>query len=245
MKKIIFSILISINLFAINLHQATSANTEQEQKLSFKQMESFYKKSKKAEHKLALAVLYTFGSKEKDEEGYEVQPNYIQAVKYYKEAYKKGQTDAMTIMYGYLIQDENKEFREAVDPKLEKTEKGLIKEVKNKNLASYSLLGNLYIQTDRPNEALKVLHKGDIEVNDATSQFGLALIYYKGVTNCQGDYITKPGESSTALYFLNKACLNENKTEDLEKICTNPQFIKIEQKDISLEAESVEEKPFY
>lgn len=187
----------------------------------YKKMIDYFKQAKDAKSYFSLGTIYLNGIEENGK--IIISPDPVLAEKYFRLAADKGYKNADIILAGLYVFNKN---MRSLDKNLTKAESIL----KNKTGSDEAklLLASLYIMKDEHKKALPILME-EANKGRAEAQFTLAVIFKKGHRGKDGNFDIMPDEKA-ALYFLNKACLNENKPESIRKICYDPRYVIMEKR---------------
>lgn len=221
MKKLLILILLSLTCYAndmLNLSKETSSDNE---KVIYKDMLAYLVASKNKSQLVVAGSLYATGSNIKDSNGDIIKQNIFLAEKYLLESANLGNHNALTILGGFIII--NPEMRK-LDPKLIKTEKYLLTAYSKGDSAAGVLLSSVYFEKENYIKGQHILTNCANNGN-SEAQFALALLYKDGMKDKKNNIVINKN-MKIAESFLNKACSNENKTDKIQKICSNANLVK-------------------
>jgi len=230
MIKIISILLISVSvLFSDILNSTNPINMDtqinssmneykeknKKEKLSYKELIAYLKVSNDKNKILILGVLYSTDSDKPDDYGEYIKADPILAKKYILKAYELGNKKALSILAGLIFYNDN---MAKLDPKLEDAEKYLKQSLKEGVFESEIILGNVQLVKGKYQEGISTLVKS-ANRGDSSSQLQLALIFHKGIYSQEKDSMVVYSDKKVAEFYLNKACTNEKKSDQVRDFC--------------------------
>lgn len=223
MNKILFILLITIcfysNLFSNQLEGLTNNSSKTEEKKSYSELIQYLETQGDGENLFYLANLYLNGSYTKDSYGNVVEKNTEKAIYWLnKSAELKFPYAAISLGSLYLYHEDF-----IIKPNnIELSEKYLNMALEIETYEAYTILADIYFNfKGKADIAIDYLMKG-AEKNIATSQYALAVIYNKGLTD--KSILIEKNEIISNIY-LTKACTNNKKTKKIEELCYNSSLI--------------------
>lgn len=191
-------------------------NQEVKEKVNYTEMISYLKNSDVSQNMVALGTIYANGVDTPDDIGQTVEPDPILAEKYFLKAIEMKDEKASSILGGlYFYNDNMKKLDQDGNKALFHLKNAF--ELGNPEVAS--ILSDVLFRKNMYKEGVKVLLIGD-EKGDSSSQFTLAISFKKGLRDDSGEYVIQK-DDRVAEYYLNKSCLNENKTKKIHDLCYN------------------------
>lgn len=214
----------SFNTMELDNNSNTTENGQQvKEKINYKEMINYLKSSNLSKDMIALGTIYVNGIQDKDSIGETVNADPILAEKYFLKAIEMDDKEADSILGGLYLYNVN---MQRLDTDNKKALFHIKKSFESGKLEMASILADLMFRKNDYKEGVKILLKG-AEFNDSSSQFSLALLFKKGLRDDNGNYILEKNED-TANFYLNKSCLNENKTKKIYDLCyNNSQYIEM------------------
>lgn len=219
MLKLIYAILIMISIASassLDLDGNTEKSNLNKEKIIYSEMINYLKNSTFSKDMIALGTIYVNGIPDKDDLGETINADPLLSEKYFKKAIEMGDDKADALLGGLYLYNDN---MKRIDVNGEKAFFYITKAYRAGNVEMSSILADLHFQKKEFRKGVKVLMKGD-EYNDSSSQFALALAFKKGLRDDNAVYVLEKNDE-TANFYLNKACLNENKTKKIHDLCYN------------------------
>lgn len=230
MKFFMFLLITLNSLFAIQNLQSfagsslsdKSSSQEEPVKMVYKDMLAFLENSQDPNQLLILGSIYVNGTTEQDSVGDTIKKDPFLAESFLLKAINKDNIKALSVLAGFYMFNED---MRKLDPKLQKAEKYLKEAYKKGDNEASTLLSTLYFEKEMPDKGLEMLFSASNK-NDSNADMALAFIFKDGliVKNKQIIKVDIP----TAEFYLNKACSNKNKSEKINNLCFNSNYISIE-----------------
>jgi TPR repeat protein len=209
--KYLLALLLSIQLFAA----LPAANNQDEQvKVYYPEMLEYMNNSNNDTQFAALGALYATGSTIKDDHGNIIKQDIFLAEKYLLKSGNMGNIRSLTMLANFIIL--NKEMRR-LDPTLTKSEKYLKTAYAKGDLSACVILSNLYFQKNDGKNGLSTLTECAAK-NNADAQLAMAILFKDNI-NINGKPLVKTNVK-TADFYLNKACNNSLKSDNVNSFCS-------------------------
>ena len=198
------------------------SSQEEPVKMVYKDMLAFLENSQDSNQLLILGSIYVNGTTEADSVGDTIKKDPFLAENYLLKAINKGNIKALSVLAGFYMFHED---MRKLDPKLKKAEEYLKEAYKKGDNEASTLLSTLYFEKEIPDKGLEMLFNASNK-QDANADIALAFIFKDGLIVKQKQIIK--ADMPTAEFYLNKACSNKNKSEKINNLCFNSNYVSIE-----------------
>jgi len=230
MKFLILLIVFFLHLegSSFNLSQGNILNTDtkKESKISYNEMIRYMIQSNDPSQLFGVGVIYMNGIEDKDDSGLSISVDLEKALYYFNTSINKGYKKGNAIVGAFYLYNKN---LSKISNSENSAEIYLKKAIAANDISAYIYLSDLYNRQDKVEESINVLMLGANQ-NDATAQLMVAYMYNNGVYNEKSKKQLIYKNEKNALFFLNKACSNKNKSEKVKKTCFNSKEVIVESK---------------